>query len=1258
MAKLYEGLKNLYSVQKTLRFELKPQGNTLNKMIENGVIDRDENRAIKYKKVKKYCDEYHKFFIKDVLKDLKLEGLDEYYKLYGIKEETENLDKIKEELRKQISSAFKKDKRYKGLLSADMIKKYLVEYYVDNKEILNDINEFNQFTTYFNGYNTNRENMYVFEEKSTAISYRLINENLPTFISNMNTFNKVKELLPDILNKVSKELEEYIQVMNISEIFALDYYNEVLTQEGIECYNIIISGKSLKDNIKIKGLNEYINEYNQKNEKKIPKMKELYKQILSDREGASFVIEAIDTDKELIDDIDKYYDEFNKIIDATISLVQSIDNYDLDKIYINNDLTLTSISKDVFDDWSFIQTKIIENYDLNYNGKYVGKNYDVDKYIAERDKALKKVKQYSIKALDEMTNDENKIATYFKNYISDNCLLEIIKENYEKYNSVKLEYYNDNKELIKKEKEIEIVKSLLDSFKSTQNFIKKLIVKDNTIEKDEVFYNELINKYDFLKEIIPLYNKARNYLTQKPYADEKIKINFDCSTLLDGWDVNKERDNLGILFIKDDNYYVGILNKGHNDIFKGIKESSGESGYKKINYKFFKDLTTMVPKCTVALNEVKKHFSSETNDYLLNNDNFIKPLIITKEIFDLANSEEGKIKKYQLEYLRKTGDEKGYKDALYKWMNFCIEFLNSYKSTVIYGINDIEISKYEDLPSFYNDINKRLYNISFTNIPEEVINEYVEKGYLYLFKLYNKDFSEYSKGTPNLHTLYWKALFDNRNLKNVVYKLDGGAEIFYRKASLKLEDTAIHKANMPVENKNRNTIEKGKKTSLFKYDLIKNKRYTEDKFQFHVPITMNFQNMGLSNIKELVNKNIKNTEDIYIIGIDRGERHLLYVSVIDSKGNIVEQKSLNDIVNIYNEIKYETNYHELLDKKEKEREAARESWKTVENIKELKEGYMSQVLHVITEYMKKYNAIIVIEDLNYGFKNSRIKVEKQVYQKFENMLINKLNYLVFKENKIEEDGGILNAYQLTNKFESFEKLGKQTGVLFYIPAWNTSKIDPLTGFVNLFSIKNTMPITEIKTFISNIDKISYNEGQNYFEFYIDYDKFGAKYKDTQRKWTLCSYGKRIKTFRNPEKNNSFDNIEVDLTEEFKNLLKTYSIPLDENIKDNILLNDKFDFKSFMYLFKLLIQMRNSRINEEEDYLVSPVRGKNGEFFDTRANRANLPTNADANGAYNIARKGLMLVKQIKETEDEKLGKFTCDISNEKWLNFAQNEGNV
>lgn len=449
-------------------------------------------------------------------------------------------------------------------------------------------------------------------------------------------------------------------------------------------------------------------------------------------------------------------------------------------------------------------------------------------------------------------------------------------------------------------------------------------------------------------------------------------------------------------------------------------------------------------------------------------------------------------------------------------------------------------------------------------------------------------------------------------------------------------------------NKNKDN---NKKESLFEYDLIKDRRYTVDKFMFHVPITMNFKSSGSENINQDVKAYLCHADDMHIIGIDRGERHLLYLVVIDLQGNIKEQFSLNEIVNDYNGNTYHTNYHDLLDVREDERLKARQSWQTIENIKELKEGYLSQVIHKITQLMVKYHAIVVLEDLNMGFMRGRQKVEKQVYQKFEKMLIEKLNYLVDKKADASVSGGLLNAYQLTSKFDSFQKLGKQSGFLFYIPAWNTSKIDPVTGFVNLLDTRY-QNVEKAKSFFSKFDAIRYNKDKEWFEFNLDYDKFGKKAEGTRTKWTLCTRGMRIDTFRNKEKNSQWDNQEVDLTAEMKSLLEHYYIDIHGNLKDAISAQtDKAFFTGLLHILKLTLQMRNSITGTETDYLVSPVADENGIFYDSRSCGNQLPENADANGAYNIARKGLMLIEQIKNAEDLNNVKF--DISNKAWLNFAQ-----
>ncbi len=303
--------------------------------------------------------------------------------------------------------------------------------------------------------------------------------------------------------------------------------------------------------------------------------------------------------------------------------------------------------------------------------------------------------------------------------------------------------------------------------------------------------------------------------------------------------------------------------------------------------------------------------------------------------------------------------------------------------------------------------------------------------------------------------------------------------------------------------------------------------------------------------------------------------------------------------------------------------------------------------------MVVHNAIVVMEDLNFGFKRGRFKVEKQVYQKLEKMLIDKLNFLVFKDKDPNEAGGLYNALQLTNKFESFQKLGKQSGFLFYVPAWNTSKIDPTTGFVNLFNTKYES-VEKAQKFFDKYKSIRFNSTKNYFEFAFDYNDFTTRAEGTKTEWTVCTYGERILTYRNPETNNQWDNKKVNLTEQFEDLLGKYNVVYGkgECIKEQIKsIDDKTFFEKLLHLFKLTLQMRNSVINSEIDYLISPVMNESGTFYDSRNAGSTLPKDADANGAYHIGKKGLWILEQINKSHD--LKKVKLYISNKDWLNFVQ-----
>ena len=267
------------------------------------------------------------------------------------------------------------------------------------------------------------------------------------------------------------------------------------------------------------------------------------------------------------------------------------------------------------------------------------------------------------------------------------------------------------------------------------------------------------------------------------------------------------------------------------------------------------------------------------------------------------------------------------------------------------------------------------------------------------------------------------------------------------------------------------------------------------------------------------------------------------------------------------------------------------------------------------------------------------------------MLIDKLNCYVDKQKDADDTGGVLHPLQLTSKFESFRKLRKQSGWLFYIPAWNTSKIDPVTGFVNMLDTRYENA-DKARLFFSKFDTIRYNKDKDLFEFTFDYNNFTEKAKDTQTKWTLCTYGTRIKTFRNPSKNNQWDSEEVVLTDEFKKVLADADIDINENLKEAICsLSEKKHLEPLMHLMKLLLQMRNSETGTEIDYLLSPVADENGMFYDSRKEIETLPKDADANGAYNIARKGLWAIRKIRSNPSGE--KLNLAISNKEWLQFAQ-----
>lgn len=1251
-------LTGLYSLTKTIGVELKPVGKTQELIEAKKLIEQDDQRAEDYKIVKDIIDRYHKDFIDKCLNCVKIkkDDLEKYVSLAeNSNRDAEDFDNIKTKMRNQITEAFRKNSLFTNLFKKNLIKEYLPAFVSEEEKSV--VNKFSKFTTYFDAFNDNRKNLYSGDAKSGTIAYRLIHENLPVFLDNIASFNAISGTgVNECFLGIETEFTDTLKGKRLTEFFQIDFFNNTLTQKKIDNYNYIVGA-----------VNKAVNLYKQQHKTvRVPLLKPLYKMILSDRIAPSWLPECFKSDNDMLTAIKAAYESLRDVLvgdnaDSLRNLLLDIDNFDLEHIYIAKDSGLTSISQQIFGYY--------DTYTLAIKDQLQRENPNL--YDERIDKLYKKEGSFSIAYLNRLvdTKEHITINEYYR-LLGSYCREkgkrkdDFFKQIDGAYCAISHLFWGKHGEIAQSDSDIELIQKLFDAYKGLQRFIKPLLGHGDEADKDNEFDAKLRKVWDELDIITPLYDKVRNWLSRKIYNPEKIKLCFENNgKLLSGWSDNQTKSDNGTQYggyifrkkneIGEYDFYLGI--SADAKLFRRDETICYEDGmYERFDYYHLKPNTLLGKSYIGNYGEDSKAVLSAFNAA-------ITKLQLEKKLVPKDNEKVPtylkRLKQNYANFYQILMNDDNVVDA-YKSMK---QHILATLATLIRVPAAIELAAQTDL-----DVDELIDEIM--NLPSESFGYFPvataaieeankrEKKPLFLFKMSNKDLSyaaksseglRKSRGTENLHTMYLKALL---GMTQNVFSIGSGMVFFRHKTKGLAETTARHKANEFIANKNKLN---DKKKSIFAYEIVKNKRFTVDKYLFKLSVKLNYSqpNNNKIDVNSEVREIISNGGIKHIIGIDRGERNLLYLSLIDLKGNIVMQKSLNILKDDHNA--KGTDYKGLLTEREGERQDARRNWKKIANIKDLKRGYLSQVVHIISKMMVEYNAIVVLEDLNPGFIRGRQKIERNVYEQFERMLIDKLNFYVDKHKEANETGGLLHALQLTSEFENFKKSEHQNGCLFYIPAWNTSKIDPATGFANLFDTRYTNTV-EAQEFFSKFDEIRYNEEKDWFEFEFDYDKFTQKAHGTRTKWTLCTYGMRLRSFKNPAKQYNWDSEVVALTDEFKRILEEAGIDIHENLKDairNLKGKKQKNLEPLMQFMKLLLQLRNSKAGTDEDYILSPVADENGIFYDSRSCGDELPENADANGAYNIARKGLMMIEQIKNAEDLNNVKF--DISNKAWLNFAQ-----
>ncbi len=1218
------GFIGLFPISKTIKWELKPVGMTAERMLEAGFLDRDRSKRDAYTVVKSMADRFYRGYIDERLSTLDLDwnmlgDAMSVLKKSGETKDKRELDNLKKSFKDSISKHIFTKKDDEDIFSAKVLAK--LRGTESDYEEIEALKKFDRFAGYFQDFFVNRR---VFADTVRgSCAYRIVEDNFPRHFENCRKYQIIRRDNPELILELKRSMEGYLET-DPDVLFSIGHFGKLLRQKDIDAYNRVVGSVFRSESDNCRGFNPILNEFHQKNPDS-PKMlmQKLQKQILSEPDSGSFRLRNYENEGQMFEDLQNLWTgiETNRLLEIPASVLEE-GEFDRTGVFISK-AGVNTLSSWMFSDWERIGG-LLQIFKFNEMGDSASKSRKkIDKWLDSD--------SFSLDVLDRAVANETDIGIVpFLN----RRLIDAAEQAREAYLGL------EGCASMRKGQYQGRVKTFVDSLLRYRDVL-KLFSYDPDLPLDRRFYDTFQFVYEEMASAYRTYNRCRSFITKKEYNTEKFKMNFDCPHLADGWDLNKESSYNSFLFRRDGLYYLGIRNPAWKyEDFSVKADPECDDFYEKAVYKQLQDPVKMLPKVFFSKKGLDKYKPSERI---------------------LKGYESG---------LHKQGDSFD--------LGFCHDLIDFYKNAIsqnrdwdFFDFRFRETSEYCSISEFYQDVESQGYRMRFVRIPAPTIDEMVNEGRLLLFQMYNKDYSRDKTpgGKPNLHTMYWEAAMSEDNLRDVRIKINGYAELFWRDASIK--DGTVHRKGSVLVNrigKDGKPIPsdayydlcrycngirddpgagKGYEDQIVcknsRYDIEKDRRYCHDRMFLHIPLTFNFKSDGKTDVNRKVLEWIRENEDIKFLGIDRGERNLIYLSLVDSDGRILWQRSMNTIVQKDGRGNTRAlDYHEKLAVREEERRNAQQSWGPMDAIKNLKEGYVSAAVHEICRIAVEEKALIVIENLNYGFKNSRKKVEKQTYQTFERMLINKLQNLVFKDSEPGSPGSVLAPYQLCGPIDSMEDIPSHCGMLIHVTAAFTSRIDPVTGFVNVFNLSDITNNTQRADFLSRMTSIRYNSDEDVFEFSFDYGNFRTRLTPKVRKWTVCTYGDRY-TYNRKDRTL----VRISPTSMIKDALTKARISYEDGSDIMMDISESDAVRQVFEAFRAILDMRVT--TREEDNIVSPVRDSFGRHFVSGTSGPELPQDADANGAYCIALKGLLLAKKIRTSDGDRLPL----LNNNDWVEFMQ-----
>ena len=284
-------------------------------------------------------------------------------------------------------------------------------------------------------------------------------------------------------------------------------------------------------------------------------------------------------------------------------------------------------------------------------------------------------------------------------------------------------------------------------------------------------------------------------------------------------------------------------------------------------------------------------------------------------------------------------------------------------------------------------------------------------------------------------------------------------------------------------------------TKVFRNSIVKNARYTKPQWTMHLPLLTNRSGLKDNNViftdaleKQFVRA--YESKDYRILSLMFSPRNLIYLTLIDRDGKIIEQRSLNHLpsnkagrlIDYHSQIVTRMRQKQLIQRDlQSNVENAESTWGKEDEIKGAREGYISLVVYLVAQYMRDGKTLLVMDYVRDKVKGTLF--DSNQLTSIQRQIIAKLACLRLRNIPMGQPGSVNKPITLCKQVTTNSALIGRNGMVYITDlSFFNRIIDPTTGFMNLLPSLSDLTVKAAKALLDSFDEMRYDPQRDLFMF--------------------------------------------------------------------------------------------------------------------------------------------------------------------------------